>query len=304
MVHTICLTHLVPKDDPALEMLMHHAKSKKHEAFSFYLMRPSEVDEFGEVWRWCFRLVVDCLKLFNVRNIGPSEAVRIIPAINDYLVGTGLDVDDFNLTRIDYAYSHVVTDPEERECIFAMLQKCTTKAKYTKREKIYKTSLRRESKSKAIQVYDKNAERRWRGVTARDYERNVIRTETQVLREHLKSQKRATGTPRSLKTWLTWERYRKYIAEAWAFVYQGDFYPLETAIKMIAASDNSKVKRNRLIAFVTTIAAYDVDTAKATMKSPRTYKEYIARLDKLGVNPITIPEDYKIAHISNPFKFF
>lgn len=302
MVHTICLTHLVPQDAPALAALLQHTP-KKHKAFSFYLMRPNDVDEYGEVCRWCFRLVLDCLKLFSVPNIGPAEAVRIIPSINDYLVGTGLDVDDFNLTRIDYAYSHVVADLKERECIFAMLQKSLTHGKYTKQKTAYSTSLRRESNSKVIQIYDKNTERRARGVPARDYEHNVVRTETQVMREHLKSQRRATGTPRSLATWLTWERYRKYIGEAWAFVYHGDFYPLETAIKMIMASGNGKRKREGMIALVTDIAAHGVDTTKAS-KSANTYKDYVARLNKLGVNPITIPEDYKIAFISSPFKFF
>lgn len=303
MLHTICMTYPVPKDDPMFAILQHRAQTNTSDSTSFYLLKPNCIDEYGEVIQFCFRMVVDCLAMFRVQNISIAEVPRIIPAIDSFLAPTGLTADDFNLTRIDYSFSAKEPSPIVRNCIFQMLQKCPGYGEYTALETRYYSSVRRESGSKVIQSYDKNTERNAKVKWPRDYERDVIRTEVQILREHLKSQKRSKGTPRKLKDWLDWDKYRKYMGQAYFFLFEGDFYDLPAAIAKIAASVNTEGMKKKLITFITTIADHDVDTAKAAM-NVKTYKGYVERLTTLNINPITIPEKYHIHHISTPFELF
>lgn len=309
MIHTFELLRFVLPNDSALTAWATLSRPPPDSGITIQKPRISKARDSPIIYGYYLRLQVDCLRMFQVCNLTPDLFPHIIANINMVLADIGLSVDDFVLSRIDYCFNAVVEDPEARRLLFQIFnEKAPTYAQYLFRSPgQYDTTIRSSTKkntTRTIQVYDKEAERRSKGRAVQTWEAGVVRTEVQVRREHIKQRVKSQHITRNLRDWLTEDQYRHFMPQAWRFLCnKGDFYTLPEAKAIVEASSYTPTIKGRLSAFLETVATNDMDTAQAAL-SKNTALAYIDKLDKLGVNPITLPNDNKYSTIPSPFRFF
>ena len=212
------------------------------------------------------------------------------------------------VSRIDYCYNIRIEDDRTREVLFRLLQKCPTKALYTTRGINYATSIYSRSKSRVVNVYDKTAERTAKYLATgscsdlpQTYEQDMVRMELQIKADHLKYMARR-GVRRSVKNWIHMGMGYHYLNKLYGMFPKGDFYTFTQAALIIDSAAYKTKMKERLKGFFHIIADKDMDVARAEV-SYNTYRRYLDMLSALGVNPITIPEDYGVSYIPSPFVF-
>lgn len=212
------------------------------------------------------------------------------------------------VSRIDYCYNIRIEDDRTREVLFRLLQKCPTKALYTTRGINYATSIYSRSKSRVVNVYDKTAERTAKYLATgscsdlpQTYEQDMVRMELQIKADHLKYMARR-GVRRSVGNWIHMGMEYHYLNKLYGMFPKGDFYTLTQAERIIDSAAYRAKMKDRLKCFLHIIADKDMDSAKAQV-SYNTYRRYLDMLSAIGVNPITIPEDYGVSYIPSPFVF-
>lgn len=309
-MHTFVLTRIV---DAMSDEISRFSQVQKH--FSYIRgglsihWRPLTICyDNGEVLSYLYTIKVDVLKFFKAENTS-SQQIRVIIRLLDQLLGYGnFSLNDMTVSRVDYCYNSRIEDEDTRLILFDLLQKCPTKAIYTVRGVKYKTSIYSRSKSKVINVYDKNAERAVKFFVSgnsdnlvKNYERDMIRMELQVKKGHLKYMAKQ-GIVRSVKNWINAETERHYLQKLYSMFPKGDFYTLDEAEHRVSSASLTKTIKRHLIDFLREIARSDMDTAKNKI-CYNTYRRYLRILADLGVNPITIPQNCGLSYIQSPFVF-
>lgn len=308
MIHTFELTRFIWPTDPVLKAWHTASKPPPESGIELWNPMPLWSADRSEMRGYLLRVHVDCLQMFEVRNLTPDLLRHIIPNLNAALLAVGLTTDDFDLYRIDYCYNALVEDPEVRKVLFGLLnEKAPTYSQYLNRSiGQYETTIRSstpKNTTRTIQFYDKEQERRDKCCPVRDWERGVLRTEVQVRKEHIKQRVKSQHITRKLQDWLTVDQYRHFMGQAGRFAYRGDFYPLPEAKAIVEASGYSHAIKERLISALEWAADYNIDTVIARYTRP-TWNGYLARFEELGVNPITLPEGCGFKKIPSPFRFF
>ena len=308
-MHTFVLTRIV---DATSDEILRFSQVQKHFAYMgeglSIRCRPLTVCYDGEVLSYLYTIKVDALKFFRTENTS-SQQFRVIIRLLDQLLGYGnFSVDDMTVSRVDYCYNIRIEDEDTRLILFDLLQKCPTRAIYTVRDVKYKTSIYSRSKSKTVNVYDKNTERSVKFFVsgnsknlAKNFERDIVRMELQIKKGHLKYMAKQ-GVARSAKNWINAETERHYLQKMYGMFPKGDFYALDAAEHIVSYSNLTKTTKRHLIDFLREIAQNDMDTAKRKI-CYNTYRRYLNILADLGVNPITIPRDCGLSYIQSPFAF-
>lgn len=308
-MHTFVLTRIV---DAMSDEILRFSQVQKHFAYMgeglSIRWRPLTVSYDGEVLSYLYTIKVDALKFFRTENTS-SQQLRVIIRLLDQLLSYGnFSLDDMTVSRVDYCHNSRIEDEDTRLILFDLLQKCPTRAIYTVRGVKYKTSIYSRSKSKTVNVYDKNTERSVKFFASgnsknlsKNYERDIVRMELQIKKGHLKYMAKR-GVARSVKNWINAETERHYLQKMYGMFPKGDFYTLDMAEHMIASSNLTKITKRHLIDFLCEIDRSDMDTAKSNI-CYNTYRRYLNILAELGVNPITIPQDYGLTYIQSPFVF-
>ncbi len=134
--------------------------------------------------------------------------------------------------------------------------------------------------------------------------KNIFRLELQnkkgTLKSHYKSSKKANKKDSNVKIqertidnyWDKDTMYKYYVKEITAYLYKGDYYKLELAIKKISESDYKESWKIKLSKFICGI--HNIGIGKMEDRYSRnTFKGYIERLNTIKVNPITIPDNSK-----------
>lgn len=83
---------------------------------------------------------------------------------------------------------------------------------------------------------------------------------------------------------------------------KGDWYTLQGAIRIIESYNFNKQRKRRLIDALQLVnKCRSVATAKASFQGDdlKAFKETLKDLSELGINPVTIPKDWGVKHISN-----
>lgn len=274
---------------------------------TLYRPRPAVHLSGGGIYSWYWTLHLDCLQMLNTMNIRPENIPELEAIVNSYLWQVGLLIGDFTITKIDYAYNVRIPDPVVCDALFCALQLSPKQADYLIRRDVYKTSLYAKSKSpkrksRAFQVYDKEAERRARGVVPKSYEADVIRMEHQIRKDHLAFQQKR-GIPRTWESWMNWDRRTEYLQRGFRFIQYGDFYSLSAARDLIYSSSFDTNTKDKLNQYITIIATNGLDAVAKVDKfhSLNTRKGHNERLASIGVNPLTLDARFGIEHIPMPF---
>ncbi len=303
MIHTGEFLVMINNED------MEQAKSKE----MFDSIKVYTKDAFRIVWRNTkisnynihrLHIYVDFIELLGRPNIVESDIDYIIGKIRntvDDIIGTN----DFELilSRLDYRYDVKIPDKEKRKMIIRLLKKCPQKANYMKKVNKYKDNIRYFSKSRSDNVYDKEIERLAKGKKIKSYEKDILRFEAQIKNEHIKYNNRKHHVIRNFESYLTYDMYRLYMQKMIIDVVRtGDFYSLREAEKIIKKSNISEKFKSEIREFLV-YTSLKRGLSKSKEKFSRyKFEKYTNYLDYLGINPITIPEKWRVKFIENPLK--
>lgn len=260
---------------------------------------------------------VDVTKLLNRGNVYEEDYHEVKEKIDEAiegLVGYSLEL---TLMRIDYRIDKYINSKAKRLILMHLYKKMIDKYgfKVKKGKKKYKTSVRYDSKSMQIIIYDKEQEREDNKKYCEDYEKNILRFEVKLLNKHLNYNKRKYNIEKELKYYFNEELQMKYmLSNIQKIVYRGDYYNIREASKIINKSDIKEKDKGFVREFLVDVSENGISGAKEIMdednKTKYTkykFKKAIDILEELNINPILIPKSREYLygernfHIKNPF---
>ncbi|MGG4038712.1 phage/plasmid replication domain-containing protein [Heyndrickxia ginsengihumi] len=271
---------------------------------------------------WYLHLKVDAIKILGRSNITDNDYDVVEADIRVFLIkhfGHASYFNSHRLTRIDYRFDAVVPNPNERKLLFHLFEKYTKKygfkemVKWGKDENgnpiKYETSQYHKCKSVELFIYSKEDERKAKGEKIESYDRNRVRYELRLKNEHLNGMTRddkGTGRSKKLRTYFSNALSEQYLKKhVLPIVHKGDYYKITEAEKIIENSSFSKLKKEKLRAFLISISKGNIDTPLKKGISKPTYRLYLRDLENIRVNPILIPKnrtDFPNT-FKNPFEF-
>lgn len=234
----------------------------------------------------------------------------------------------FILNRIDYRVDLKVENKEHRKILFKLWRKIAksygrlkkrTKKNTTKvqrdgkeiyrSEKAYQTTIYLASKSLVVCLYDKEEERKSKGIEPLPYERDVIRFEVRLMRNHLaykareekeqEKKKKKETRERSLEAYMEKECFDEYIKKYVLNIFgTEDFHKLDVIKSKLIEAGIKNAQRDKLINFINIIARAGVEgvisyrgtkSKKKGSCSRYTMKRYRQILSELGIHIISLP---------------
>lgn len=263
-----------------------------------------------ELFRKLF-LHIDCIKLLGRSEISINDLEFIEEVIYNIKKDLFLYNKKIKLSRIDYRKDVYVENLNKRKVLFNIYNKYLNKISYMNKVDVYNKynrtpnsnfSLRYENKSKSLNIYDKEEERKARNQPVMDYEKNIIRYEAQVNASKIKYLNKKYGIEATLKDYFNKEMYNICMLDCVIkVVYKEDYYNQYHAFKIIDNSKYSSTNKKNMKEFMLTVAnKRSLDAGKKKYKNK--YRNILKNLKELNVNPILIPKNTLITHIENPIK--
>lgn len=295
---------------------------RKHGIFFDSIMMPQEPGISlkkiftNETHGWLATFHVEAILLLQKSDITESDLEILKNDINAFILthfGEGPGFSTHVLQRIDYRFDAVISNKVERQLIIDLFNKVeskkrrqTKKTHYTDADGIrqaFKTSCYHSSKSISAIIYDKEEERISAHKIIESYEKNVLRIEVSVRKNHIYGRERSHETPRKLDNYFTKDYYRYYMQKYVLEIFPtSDFYKLSEAVKVISSSSLKTSEKMELKTMLDTITNGSIDTVKRR-KSPATFKKYMHLFKTLDIHPIVIQKHKKVSsHIGNPLK--
>lgn len=213
------------------------------------------------------------------------------------------------LNRIDYKADIKLESKEMLKEYIKLLDKHNATFYYMKKKNDYDTSIYLTNKTgqHTFNFYDKLEEQKNRkGMYDEKFE-NVLRLEVQNRPAKLRSQSKKEANPKEklLDNYYSKEAMEEnFFKLITPYLYEGDYYKIEQARKIINKSKYSKKWKEKLKRFLKAVA--NNKGVKATYNSKYchedTGKSYIQKLNNLGINPITLDEDSPYDKLDNLVK--
>lgn len=255
---------------------------------------------------WFMFLTLDFIVLLGKSEIKEKDYLIVEEKINLFLFEVfGNLRKEVILIRIDYRLDVYIKNKEERDLILYLYKKTHDKYKFKKKYSEYESTIYFNSKSIQVIVYDKMKERNDKIEFIQNYEKDVLRFEVRLQNRHLNYMKHSNKIDKRLKNYFKSELYKKYIYDNFkTLLYRGDYYKMYRCEKIINNSDLQKKDKNELRKFLIFISKYGIEKTKQEYSKYK-FNKYKNLLEKLEINPIIIPKNYKIkltnGYMKNPF---
>ncbi len=211
---------------------------------------------------------------------------------------TGTDKLLLQLSRLDYCVDLAMdTNCEEIEDTLELLYKHVHSYRHMKIDKIYDTSFYLKTKRGTynLNCYDKYEEL---SRTDEDY-KGIFRLELQIKKYKMKRELKRNGVSRELDNYWTKSAMEEYFFDFLkGFFYSCDYYRIDIAISKIKESLYSQSMQDKLIRFIKKVNKIGMTEVKKCY-SYSTAKSYIEKLEKIGLNPVTISEDKTYEKVEN-----
>ncbi|EQB3102277.1 hypothetical protein ACYIU4_003689 [Clostridium botulinum] len=255
----------------------------------------------------------------NIKITKDKDIVTIANKFNEIIKTLDTDLPDFYywiLKRIDYA-TYIKTQ-YVKEYIM-LFQKADKPSKYfkelydikSKRRKQKKGSFYLNSKSVGINFYDKEKERKNNkekyNVSDQDIfnSKNILRIKVQLNKsktDYLKYKYKFET--KELHNYLTLEESREQILYYYKkCIKQGDYYNLDKAKQLVDSNADLTTRTKNNLKSILDLINKCRSIYKAREKfigTKETFNNHLKQLDKLGINPVTIPARWDIKKLDNP----
>lgn len=249
--------------------------------------------------RICLWIKINCHELLEVMNVADNDIKTLTEIISQWVGKVGLELSDFNINRIDYDYN-IPIHGSAREAVIEILEGLPQRIMHLEKES-FPHCVYYVCRSRHVHVYDKVKERTSKHKKPEEWEIDVCRQEVQCYSSHIRYAKSYYGLLPTWENWVNLDRQAEYLRKAKPVFPQGDFYPMDEAIEIIQASNLKAAKKRNLCKDLQLIASQGLGALKNSC-SINTYKDHLACLENLGVNPFTLPVKYKnLGKIDNPF---
>ena len=263
--------------------------------------------------KWRLYMVVDAIELLGKPDINEADCGSIeteLKYILSDIFGHSAYYRNHVLLRIDYRYDVIIKNKNDRQLLLTLYKKLTKSHRFQKKYlgKLkdgvyvpYKTTVYHASKSVESIVYDKERERTEKGMRVKDYEKDVLRFEVHLKRDHLyysENKKDNCSRKRKLAEYMKKEVYQEYFQKYLLHIYYpGSFCKIDEARKRLRQSTLTNTNKLKLIDFLKQVSSHSVDTPlfnkdKKKRISKGTYNRRLAMLKEIDINPILIPKNY------------
>ena len=244
---------------------------------------------------------IQCHEQIGYDTATAQDIADLRAVVSGWLAHAGLSLDDFTLARIDYDYNFWLP-PDEAEVLLETMQQLATRtARMKKWDGTKEPTVYYQCKSRHVQLYRKDKERKDKKKVVKPEEECMCRQEVQCHTGRIKYMRRKYGLVRDWDNWVTPEMEAYYLTSAESVFPLGDFYTLDGAAAIIQASSLSPTHQKRLIEMLAIIQKNTVHALK-DFACRNTLKKYYTLLKAINVNPLTIkPNGKGVTYIENPF---
>lgn len=248
-------------------------------------------------------IFIDVTKILNRGNIVETDywqIERFVKLALSMVYGDEKLYDNHNLVRIDYRIDKKVPLASERALYLHLYKKTKGSFKRLRKQKEeYGTSMYHACKSIHTIIYDKNEQCKSQNREPEEWERDIIRFEVCLKNPHIYNKLKGTGEMKSLYSFFKKEVFNEYIQQYLFRIFPtGDFYSFDLAIDLISSSKYTLTIRRRLKDFLEKVSNGNLDTPLNNFYSDSiktgAYNKRLQNFKELNVNPITIPQAYKI----------
>lgn len=232
-------------------------------------------------------------KILNKRDITLSNFKEYTLKLEEILIKV-FDTSNVNiqLDRIDFCCDIPLTEDDAKTYI-SFLRFNKIRYKYMKQKNTYATSIyiKTERGKTNLNIYMRQPK------TNSELDRGILRIEVQCKKELIKSEYDKYEIPKVLEYYWSEEAIEEYFFNFLkGYLYEGDYYTLEDARKIINNSNCNPDMKRKLKNFVKHVSSYYL----SNLMDPKfckdmrlhysyaTINNYIKKLDAINVNPITI----------------
>ncbi len=217
----------------------------------------------------------------------------------------------WNINRVDYAVNIFMEHVKEYIKLFQRADKPSIF------NELYSTEAHRRkqldgsfylyNKSTIINFYDKENELMKKNFNT-DGAKNLLRFEVQCNKLKTNNIKYKKGFETShVKNYLKMDLSEEYIKHYYnKTIGSGDYYKLSRAIEMINDSNYTEKMKKRLIEVLKGVNLHRSiwKAREKSVYSKNSFNKYLKMIRALNINPVTIPNKWKIDYLKNPEKFF
>lgn len=211
------------------------------------------------------------------------------------------------VSRVDYKVDIKMDSKEMLKEYIGLLNKHDRKYRYMKKKRNYNSStyLTNNYGQNCFNFYDKEEEQITnRGSHNKKYE-NVLRLEVQNKNPKIKALLKNEGIEPILDNYYSKEGMERNFFDIIApYLYKGDYYKMKQAREIINKSNYSPKWKSKLKGFLKAVAINGGVKATYNKKycCEDTGKEYIKKLNDLGINPITLDDNSPYNKLDNLVK--
>ena len=227
--------------------------------------------------------------ILKKKDITLSDYTKYINKVNDILNDL-FDIEKYNirLSRLDYCVDLNLGEEKIREYL-SVLKRSRKTYKYMKMKSKYKSSIYLKTKQgkRNINMYDRGEK------TKNNKDKGVFRIELQQKEAFIKKY----GI--SLKQLWSSSSMNNYFFDFLRdYFFEGDYYKISKATEIIDTSDLRPCKKKDLKTFLVAIMKSE-SISKVRKFSKYQIKNRIVYLNKLKINPLSIPENSKYSELDN-----
>lgn len=250
----------------------------------------------------CFFLKINCHTICQATNITQEDLEYLKDEVSDWLDTACLSLDDFAINRIDYDYNAILPSWNAK-LVMNILKLGTPFSIMHMQKDVYPNSIYYTCTSRHVQLYRKDIERVDKNEVIKPWEADVLREEVQCFSSHIKHMKRYRGLLPLWDNWVCKRMEEDYLRNTRPIFPQEDFYSLSESKRIVLSSpDLTTTKKNKLCKDLDVVASHiaGLSALKDCYNSINTYKDHLQEFQRLGINPITIPDSEGVRYLKNP----
>ena len=205
------------------------------------------------------------------------------------------------LNRIDYKIDYYT---EHKDIYIKLLQKTTKEYNHLKRKKNYNSSLYLSSKSRNINIYDREQYciDKHKSIDEIEKYKNIIRYEVQIKKNKIYNNLKNWGLIDCLFNYVNIYDMNYFIDDVLSpIIYKGNYYNQYHSNKIIQEHYTDYITL-QLIELQKDISIFGVSNTR-NKYSPYQFSKYIKLLQNININPIPIPKGDNIRYLENPINY-